>query len=242
VPQLFTGRGEKLGEAIAGTVGDERTRSLTQPVTFGAQRVAAPAGLREFAHLEVSPFCPLAEGINEANKEACKECVKAGRHTLKFNTWLTETQSHTLEVVSHPGPKEGERDALWRFVQQLCSGNIPLGYAGDHHFLYDHLMREAERAAWSLKWHKGGGRYDCICLGCTACSALLRIETPFFGKNGRTMHSEGLRIQKHLLQFLFADTENLPPRVQESLKKSSCIVETMFPGSFVKVGVTGAGG
>ena len=56
------------------------------------------------------------------------------------------------------------------------------------------------------------------------------------------MHSEGLRIQKHLLQFLFADTENLPPRVQESLKQSFCIVEATFPGSLVKVDVTGAGG
>ena len=103
-------------------------------------------------------------------------------------------------MVCHPGLKEGEKDALWCLVQQLCSGNISFGAAEDHQFLYDHLMREAVRAAWCLKWHKGGGRYDCICLGCTACSALLRIKTPFFGKSGLALHSDIIQIQDQLLQ------------------------------------------
>ena len=161
------------------------------------------------------------------------------RHTFSFNAWLTETQLHTLDAVSYLGPEVGQKDPLWSFVQQLCSGNIPLGYAGDHKFLYDHLRREAERANWCLKWHKGGGAYDCICLGCTGCSALLRIETPYFGKNGQTRRSDIIEIQDRLLQFLFARPGELPPSVQESLKKSSCIVEAMKPGRFV---LTTAGG
>ena len=56
---------------------------------------------------------------------------------------------------SNSWPKDGEKDALWSFVQLLGSGNIPLGFAGDHQFLYDHLVQAAKRAAWCLKLHKG---------------------------------------------------------------------------------------
>ena len=75
-------------------------------------------------------------------------------------------------------------------------------------------------------------------------SVPFRIETPFFGKNGLTMHSDVIRIQNHLLQFLFARPEKLPPSVQESLKKSACTVEVVFPGSVVvkREQVTTAGG
>ena len=51
---------------------------------------------------------------------------------MRFNTWLTEAQRHNLDVVCHPGLKEGEKDALWCLVQQLCSGNISFGAAEDH--------------------------------------------------------------------------------------------------------------
>ena len=240
-PLLFAGRGRKLGEAT--TVGEE-TPSVTQSATSRAHLVVAPAGLRDFAAArQMSPFRAPMEGIHETNKEACRQCVEAGRHTFGFNAWLTETQLHTLDAVSYPGPEVGQKDPLRSFAQQLCSGNIPLGYAGEHKFLYDHFRREAERADWRLKWHKGGGAYDCICLGCTGCSALLRIETPYFGKNGQTRRSDIIEIQDRLLQFLFARPGELPPSVQESLKKSSCIVEAMNPGRFVLgVEVTTAGG
>ena len=73
------------------------------------------------------------------------------------------------------------------------------------------------------------------------CAASHR--TPYFGKNGQTRRSDIIQIQDRLLQFLFARPDELPPSVQESLKKSSCIVEAMNPGRFVLgVEVTTAGG
>ena len=56
---------------------------------------------------------------------------------------------------------------------------------------------------------------------------------------GPGQRSDIIEIQDRLLQFLFARPGELPPSVQESLKKSSCIVEAMKPGRVV---LTTAGG
>ena len=92
-----------------------------------AHTFVAPQGLLAADPVEspdARPSHVAPQGMAEC-ETVCEECVRAGRHTRKFNQWLTTSQEYTHHEVT-PGDENGE---LVSWIHSFMSSSVPLSYA-----------------------------------------------------------------------------------------------------------------